>query len=176
MRTAILALGSVLMSDDGVGPTLLAWLEAHWELPPEVERFDLGTPGPELADWLSGREAVIFLDAARLSGAPPGEVRLFSRRELATLPRGPHLSPHDPGLGEALLKADFAGDGPREAAMVGIVPARIGLGTELSASVAAALPAAAAAVVAELARLGHAAHPRERPEPLRAFWTAGGEE
>lgn len=176
MRTAILALGSVLMGDDGIGPALLAWVEAHFELPAEIERVDLGAPGPELADWLAGRDAVVFLDAARLPGARPGEVHRFSWQELATMPRGPQLSPHDPGLGEALLKADFAGEGPGEAAMIGIVPARIALGTELSAEVAAALPAAAAALVAELARLGHAVRRRERPEPIEAFWSAGSGE
>jgi hydrogenase maturation protease len=170
-RCAVFALGSVLMGDDGVGASLLAHLEARWELPPEVTLLDLGTPGPDLADWFAGYQAVVVVDALRLAGAPPGTVRELSRAELAQLPRGPRMSPHDPGIGEALLKAELTGEAPRDLVLVGIVPARAELATTLSPPVAAALEEAEARVIALLERWGVAARKRREPLPVRAFWT-----
>lgn len=171
-RILVTALGSVLMGDDGVGQAILARLEAEHELPDEVERLDLGTPGPDLADWLAGYEAVIFLDAARLPDVPPGSVRQFSRQEIARMPAGPRTSPHDPGVGEALLKAELVGEAPREAILVGVVPARVELSTELSAEVSVALPQAVSVVVEALEALGVRAPRRAEPLPTRSFWAA----
>lgn len=169
-RVGVFALGSVLMGDDGVGSNLLARLESRWELPAEVSLIDLGTPGPDLSDWIAGHRAVLVVDAIRQSGVAAGTVRELSRAELARLPAGPRMSPHDPGIGEALLKAELTGEAPAEMTLVGIVPAVVELGTELSPPVAAALDEAERLILAILARWGVTAQRRDSPLPVRAFW------
>ena len=173
MRIGIAALGNILMRDDGVGQHLLHHLEAHWELPAGVEALDLGTPGPELADYFAPFSALIVLDAVR-AAAPAGQVRLYRRDQLGQIPKGPRMSPHDPGLVEALLKAEFTGEAPADVLLVGVVPQAISPGTELSPAVEAALPQAAAEVVAELSRLGVRAQRRLRPRDDRPFWARSG--
>lgn len=160
MRIGIVGLGSVLMGDDALGPYAVKLLEAAYEFPPEVSVIDAGTPGPDLADYLLGFDALIILDTVR-SGGAPGQLRLIRREEILRQPAGPRLSPHDPGLGEALVRAELAGRAPREVLVIGVVPAAVALRTALSPEVAAALPRVEAAVVEELARLG--VSPRKRP-------------
>jgi hydrogenase maturation protease len=174
-RVGILGLGSVLMGDDGVGPYAIELLGAHWRLPPEVSLLDAGTPGPDLGDYLMDLDAVIVVDTVRVGGRPglpsrPGQLRVFRKAEVMALPTSPRLSPHDPDLRQALLTLELAGRAPEEVLLVGIVPERVELGTELSPHVRAALQAVEAVVVAELRRLGVEPARRERPAEPLVWW------
>jgi hydrogenase maturation protease len=86
------------------------------------------------------------------------------------LPTAPRLSPHDPDLRQALLTCELAGRAPAELLLVGVVPDRVELGTELSPAVRAALPAVEAVIVAELRRLGVEPARRERPAEPAVWW------
>jgi len=168
-RIAVVAIGSVLMTDDGVGPWVLETLRAHWVLPEGVELIDAGTPGPELIQTMCDFDALVVIDAVEVPGAP-GEVKLFRKPDLKHSSPGVRLSPHDPGLTEAILAADFAGTSPADLVLVGVVPGRVELGSELTDRVRAAVPAIEAAVLRELTRLGVAATPREPPVAPTMWW------
>jgi hydrogenase maturation protease len=152
-RVAVLGLGNVLMGDDGFGPYLSRVLEAEWEFPPGAVVQDLGTPGLDLAPWLADLDVVVVLDAVAAAG-PPGDVRTYSRADLFRQAPSPRLSPHDPGLREALLSAELAGIAPRELLVVGVVPERVAPGPGLSHAVRAAVPSAAETVVRLLRERG----------------------
>jgi hydrogenase maturation protease len=168
-NVAVLGLGNVLMGDDAVGPTVIKVLEAEYEFPEGVSVQDLGTPGLDLTPYLAGLGAVVFVDTVRASGAP-GEVRLYRRDEILKHPPQPRLSPHDPGLKEALLTVEFSGSGPREVLLVGVIPAEVKTGVGLSPAVRGAVRPAAAAVVEELARLGVAPSARAVPGTPDVWW------
>ncbi len=170
MRTLVLGMGCILMRDDGAGPSALAAFDSRFAVPDGVELLDIGTPGPELAHIIGGYDALIVFDALRVQ-SPPGTVRCLNKSEILAAPLlNPRLSPHDPGLREALLSAEFFGEAPREVLLVGIVPKQIELGTELSPEVAAALPQAIEAAAGELDRLGVAASPRPEPAAAAVWW------
>lgn len=169
-RVVVLGIGNVLMGDDAVGPHAVKVLEAGWEFPPEVAVVEAGTPGLDLTVFLHGAEAAVVVDAVHAQGARPGEIRRFGREAL--LARSPVLamSPHEPGLREALLTLDFTGGGPREVRLLGVVPGAVETGAGLSPAVRAAVPALAEAVVAELASLGVAPRRRDHPSEPDLWW------
>jgi hydrogenase maturation protease len=169
-RTAVIGLGSVLMGDDAAGPHVLRRLEDLYELPPEIELLDLGTPGPELAHLVEGLDALIVADTLRTPGAVAGEVRLLRREEILRGPQPQRLSPHDPSLRGALLAAELLGRSPSEVLLVGIVPGDTRLGIGLTPAVRDALPQAVAAVAGELARLGYLVRGRTLGEESPAWW------
>ncbi len=159
------------MGDDGAGAAALAWLDAGWELPEGVERLDLGTPGPYLAELLRGYEAVIVLDTVNAKGSP-GEVRVFRGDAVAPASAaGPRLTPHAPNLREALDELAVEDLKPKDFVLLGILPAKVAIGTDLSPAVAAGLPTLVAAAVAELAALGHEVPPRAHPLEPDLWWT-----
>ncbi len=168
-NVAVLGLGNVLMGDDALGPTVIKVLEAEYEFPRGVSVQDLGTPGLDLTPYLAGVTAVIVVDTVRASGAP-GEVRLYRHDEVLKHAPQPRLSPHDPGLKEALLTLEFSGKSPREVLLVGVVPGEVRTGVGLSPAVRAAVPQAAAEVVEELGRLGVAPRARSTPVTPDLWW------
>lgn len=174
MNVGILGLGSVLMGDDALGPYVVELLASRWSFPDGVSLLDAGTPGPDLVDHLVGLEGVIVVDAVRSVGVP-GELRLLRRDELLALPPSARVSPHDPDLQQALLTAELAGGGPEEVLLVGVVPARVELGTGLSPEVEGVLPLVETVVVAELRRLGIEPSGRPRPEAPRIWWERSGD-
>ncbi len=169
---AVLGLGNVLLADDAAGPSTIHWLQNHYEFPPGVSVEEIGTPGLDLLPYISGREAVIIVDAVS-ADAPPGKVLVYHKDQIAMALTRPRLSPHDPGLAEAVACAELAGEAPEHLVVVGIVPASTETGMGLSPQVREAIPVAGARVVEELERLGHA--PRSLPDPLpdRPWWEAG---
>jgi hydrogenase maturation protease len=174
-RIGILGLGSVLMGDDALGPYAVELLSSRWRLPPGVSVLDAGTPGPDLVDHLLDLDAAIVVDTVRGPGGagspdPAGTIRLYRRDEVMALPTSPRTSPHDPDLRQALLTADLAGRAPAEVLLVGVVPERVELGTELSRPVRESLPLVESVVVAELRRLGVEPERRRHP-PDAATWT-----
>jgi hydrogenase maturation protease len=169
--TAVLGLGNVLMGDDALGPTVIARLRAAYHLPDDVEFEDLGTPGLDLHPHLAGRTALIIVDTVR-ADEPPGSLRCYRKEEILRHAPGPRLSPHDPGLKDALLWLQFSGEEPEEVLLVGVVPASTEGEVGLSEAVAAAVPAAERAVLEELARLGHVVRRREPPAEPDLWWEA----
>lgn len=168
-RVGVIGLGGVLMGDDAAGPWTVCRLEAGWELPPEVELLDGGTPGPELSHVIGGLDALIVVDTVRRD-EPPGSLVLLGRDELVAGFPAARLSPHDPSLRQALLTAELAGDAPSEVVLVGVVPETLAMGCRLSPAVHDALPQLEQAVVDELARLGVTARRRPDAPPATAWW------
>jgi hydrogenase maturation protease len=172
---AVIGIGNVLTGDDAVGPTVVRMLEAAYEAPDGLLLLDAGTPGLDLTAYLADLEAVILVDAVRAGGAP-GELRVYGLEEL--LARAPALatSPHEPGVREALLHAQFMGVSPRVVRLVGVIPSGVETGIGLSAPVRAAVPAALARVRDELAALGVPLRERVPPRPPDLWWErpAGG--
>jgi hydrogenase maturation protease len=168
-RIGLLGIGNVLMGDDALGPYAVKLLEARYELPPEVELRELGTPGADLALHLDGLDAVVVIDTVKLPGAP-GEIRLVDK--VALLAKRPLLpaSPHEPGLREALFALEFRGGGPREVRLVGVIPGSVELEVGLSPAVEAALPAVLETAVGELAALGAPARLRAIPDVPDLWW------
>jgi hydrogenase maturation protease len=163
----VLGLGNVLMGDDALGPWVIEDLLARWEFPEGVSVVDVGTPGLDLTPYLADAETVILVDTVKAEG-PPGAIRVYSRGELLARGPQPRVSPHDPGLAEALFSLDFAGCAPKSVTLVGVVPEKVEKGVRLSPAVRAAVPAASEEIAGRLAWLG--LRPRRRPGTRTAPW------
>ena len=168
-RIGVLAVGNVLMGDDGIGPFVLKILESRYEFPSNVVLHDLGTPGLGITSFFADYDTVILIDAVSAKGQP-GDVRLYRKDQLVRVPIPQRVSPHDPALVEALLFAEFSGKCPGEVLLVGIVPAATELGCQITQSVRAAVVPAISAILAELARLGVQPRLRECALPPSIWW------
>ena len=169
MKVGIIALGSIIMGDDGFGAYVLQYLQASYEFPPEVELLDLGTPGPEFVNYLARFDAVIVLDCVKATGEP-GDVRLYRHQDIAKALPTLRLSPHDPSLRDALLAGDFIGEAPEEVLLVGVIPSEVELQTALSEPVMNAIPEVEKAVISELRRLGFQPHKLSQPGEPDIWW------
>jgi hydrogenase maturation protease len=159
-RTIVVGLGNPVLGDDGVGWQVADEVEARLASarrsgadvgPIEVER--LGVGGLRLMEFLSGYEAAILVDAAEFPGRPCGEVRACPLAELESSAAGHLDSAHDASLVTALALGRRLGARlPEriEAVTVQVHHTDV-FGEELSPEVAAAVPAAAAAVMDLLA-------------------------
>lgn len=135
-RVLILGIGNLLLSDEGVGVHAVRCL-ARRELPPGVEILDGGTSGADLVDYLEGRDKVVVIDAASGDG-PPGTVYRCEARDL--MEQEETLSLHEFGLIDSLRMAEQLGCAPQRVVVLGVQPATMEPGLELSPHVAAALP------------------------------------
>ena len=165
----VLGLGNVLMGDDAFGPWVVEELLAHWEIPGRVSVVDVGTPGLDLTPYLGGADAVVLVDTVKADG-PPGRIHVYLKEELLRLPAAPRLSPHDPGLAEALLALTLAGAAPHEVVLVGAVPAVVARGIGLSNPLRRAVAPAAAEIVRRLGALGVAARPLPAGGQTSPWW------
>ena len=171
---AVVGLGNVLMGDDAFGPYVVQALLARYEFPPEVEVVDLGTPGLDLTPHVSDRRALILIDTVNSAGEP-GELRSYSREDVLRHPPPTRLSPHDPGVKEALLLADLEGRGPEHVRLLGVIPASTATGVGLSPAVEAAVPETVSRVLDVLTGLGVRVVKRGRPAPPDLWWQSPAE-
>lgn len=153
-RALVLGLGNPFMGDDGVGIAALEGLRARWTLPPTVETVDGGIWGMNLLPLIEAASQVLLLDAI-ITGAPAGSVVVLERDQL---PRYLHrkLSPHQIDLCEILALAELREALPARIVALGVEPARVEWGEDLSPEAAAAIAALADAAAARLRTWGHA--------------------
>ena len=165
----ILGVGNVLCSDDGLGPYAIKLLEAQFEFPEGVEVLDVGTPGLDLTPYLADSRMVIVLDTVKGEEAP-GTLRLLRDREIVAKPPPSRMSPHEPGLREALMATELSDSSPEEILFVGVVPESTDQGTKLTDAVRSAVPKVVDAVLEELERLGRPPVRRDPPAELDLWW------
>ena len=165
----ILGVGNVLCTDDGLGPYAIKVLESQYEFPPEVEVIDVGTPGLDFTPYLADARMVIVLDTVK-GEESPGSLRLLRDREIVAKPPPSRMSPHEPGLREALMATELAEMSPDEILLVGVIPESTEQGTKLTDAVREAVPSVIDTVVAELERLECAPIRREPPAEMDVWW------
>jgi len=168
-KVAVLGFGSILMKDDGVGSYVVKTLETSYEFGQGVSILDIGTPGLGVEQYIAGLDALIVIDTVRATGQP-GEVRTYRLEDILKHFPAPRMSPHDPGLKEALLSLDFSDLAPREVLLVGVIPAEVELGIGLSPIVQEAIPRIEAEVIQELVRLGVSVQKRAQPLAQDIWW------
>lgn len=168
-RVAIVGLGNVLQSDDAFGPTVARRLEARHLFPPGVSVMDLGTPGLDLHPFFSDTDVVILIDTVRSDGAP-GELRRYDKEQILRHAPQPRVSPHDPGVKEALLGMEFAGNAPTEVLLIGVIPSSSSQGVEMTPAVRDAVPAVEDAVLSELRERGIDVERRDPPVEPDLWW------
>jgi hydrogenase maturation protease len=146
--TLVLCLGNDLLHDDGVGWAVAEALDGDGPAGTIIRRSALS--GFYLLDELVGYERAIVVDAVRTGNHPPGTVLSFPFEALGT---GEGPSPHAVGLPTVVRLGRQSGVSlPAQIHIVAVeVDDMDTVGEGLSPRVAAAVPAATAAVHAALA-------------------------
>lgn len=151
-RTVVIGLGNPLMGDDGLGLAALDRLRTDWQLD-GVELVDGATWGLSLLPVIEDAERLVLLDAIAAHREAGDVIELTRDRLPIYLSR--KLSPHQVDMRDALAVAELRGRLPNDIVAIGVQPAAVALGTELTPIVSNALDSLVRAVVARLERWGH---------------------
>jgi len=152
LRTVVLGIGNIILSDEGVRVRAAEALQASFEMPEDVEVIDGGTAGMELLEPLSGVDLLVVLDAVK-DGRSPGTVIKLSDDEVPVFFRA-RLSPHQVSICDVLASLEFIGDRPKDMVLIGVEPDSLELGLEMTPAIAACVPRMVDMAVAELAARG----------------------
>jgi hydrogenase maturation protease len=131
-----LGVGNALRRDDGVG-SRAAQIMADRPLPGDVEVFDAGTVGLDVAVLLERRERVVVADAIDAAADPGAIFRLFPEQLRPWSRSG--LSLHDAHLLDALDETRLLGTAPERVVILAVQVGDISTGIGLTRPVEAAL-------------------------------------
>jgi hydrogenase maturation protease len=140
----VIGIGNGCRRDDGAGPAVVRAAASLLPAKTRVVELD-GEPARVVEAW-DGADLAVVVDAVR-TGAPPGTVHRFDpARDGVPVPAGTGSS-HALGASDAYHLGRALGRLPRRVVIVGVEVADVGPGAGLTPEVAAAVPAAVAAVV-----------------------------
>ncbi len=145
----VVGVGNRWRSDDAAGLEVAAKVRAL--APAGVEVVEREGEPVALLDAFEGADAVVLVDAVS-SGSPPGTLHRLDAVANELPPDLFRRSTHHLGVPEAVELGRALGRLPARVVVVGIEGANWDAGDELSPPVAAALDAAVAAVLEEVAR------------------------
>ncbi len=143
METLVLGMGNLLLGDEGVGVHAARTLREA-EPPPGVEVMEVGTALLDALPAIAAAERIVVIDAM-VGGGEPGSVYRVPLRACAR-PQ-PIGSVHGFDLSGVLALAGRSD--PPPVLVVGVEPQRIDWSTELSPTVADALPTVIETVLRE---------------------------
>lgn len=154
-RIAVFFVGNKLMLDDGIGPAAYEEMLKRFDIPENVELFDLGCLSLSMIDAVKNYDVIITVDAVDGSDAKPGTVLRFDPEAMARH-SGAMASLHDLKLIDLFDAATLLGY-ESEGLCLGMQvenasPSTATIG--LTPLVFEALPLLVDVVVGELARLG----------------------
>lgn len=152
MRTVVLGVGNILLSDEGVGVRVVERFLETYEVPDGVEVIDGGTAGMELLDALSRLDLLVVVDAVK-ANRPPGTVMIIAGEDVPVFFRN-KLSPHQVSLSDVLANLDFIDDLPREMVIIGVQPVSMETRMALTDEVESRLPKMLHLVACELESRG----------------------
>jgi hydrogenase maturation protease len=136
-RILVLGVGNLLLSDEGVG-VHVAQRMMTMAMPPEVQVVEGGTDGFGLVNVITEADRMILIDAVR-GGGQPGSIYRFEIEDCPPYPDIFKTSVHQISILEVINLSSLIGSTPRTT-IIGIEPACMEMGMELSSVVAAKVP------------------------------------
>jgi hydrogenase maturation protease len=151
-RVLVLGAGNILLSDEGIGVRVVEALQQRYQVPEGVEILDGGTCGMDLLDVIAGRDHLILVDAVD-TGSPPGTVVRLEGNQIPAVFRT-KSSPHQLGLQDVLALLLLLDSAPAHVTVIGVQPASLDIGLELTPPIAARFDDMVEMVAGELAAIG----------------------
>ena len=149
---AVVGIGNILVSDEGVGIQTVEELEKRYRFTPQIKLVNGGTLGFTLINEVEEYGRLIIVDAVK-AGGEPGTIYKFKPDDIA-LKFPLNISAHDIGFIEILEQWKMSGFNP-EVVFLGIEPKEISLWSmELSDCIKNKLPKLISLVLKELDKLG----------------------
>jgi hydrogenase maturation protease len=157
----VVGVGNVLLRDDGAGVEVVREIERRAGrgdpgLPAGTALIDGGTLGLGLLPLVTGARGLVLVDAVD-GGREPGTVEVVRGEAVfeaaAGGDRGGEVAMGRGGLGELLAAARLAGADSAAIVLVGIQPAEIAVGLDLTAAIRRAMPAAIEITMDEIRRM-----------------------
>lgn len=139
MKVLVFGAGNILLSDEGIGVHFVKYMNSKYLEHPDVEFYDAGTMGILATHKIEEADSVIIVDSLDTEGAA-GELRVYSKDDIALCRIPAKMSPHQIGLQEVMLLCDLRGQAPDDISFYGIIPKSLDSSCELSKEVEAALP------------------------------------
>lgn len=167
---AVVGLGNLVHTDDGVGVHVIQHLQGDPRVPPDVVLLDGGTQGLNLIPHVSGFPRLLVIDAVDV-GEPPGTLVRFEGSALNGLPG--KATVHQLGFADLMVAMQLLGDAPKDVVVLGVQPMSTDWGAELTNPVRSALPGLIGAVIAQLevwspsCETGCGRDAAEQAEPVR---------
>ncbi|MFP4058243.1 MAG: hydrogenase maturation protease [Candidatus Brocadiia bacterium] len=147
-RVVVLGVGNELMKDEGVGVAVVRRLSRRGH-DRRIAPLEAGTALLDALDLVPPGAAVLVVDAASAGGEPGSVYRL----RLDDVGTGRGVSLHETSLPEAFAAARLGGARFGPVVVLGIEPADVAVGTELSERLEKKLPAILDTVCDEARRL-----------------------
>jgi hydrogenase maturation protease len=138
-RKIVLGLGNTLNRDEGLGVHAVKALEARLgSAGVQLEFLDGGVLGLNLLPWVEECSHLLVLDAINARKEPGTLIEM--KRDEIPLYSGIKLSDHQVTFQEVLGLANFRGHLPEHLHLIGIQPADLTIGVELSPLIMATVP------------------------------------
>ena len=154
MDTLVLGIGNVLWADEGFGVRAVAALDEGWSFPESVTLMDGGTQGLYLLPHVQQARRILVFDAIDY-GLAPGTLQVVRDDDIPSYLGVGKMSLHQTCFQEVLSLAQFSGQSPESAILVGVQPMVLkDFGGSLSAPVRSKLPEALAIALERLAAWG----------------------
>lgn len=125
-RVAVLGLGNILLSDEGIGIHAVTELRKRYRFSPSIDLIDGGTMGLDLLPLFQDRDRILIIDAVDF-GEGPGHTRLVEGEAIRSV-LNIKLSVHHIGLGDLLFAARLIRKFPPDVCLVGIQPESLTIG------------------------------------------------
>lgn len=148
----VLGVGNVLLTDEGIGVHVADLLEKEGGFPEGVRVVEGGTDGFSLFSVISGAGHLVVVDCVK-AGGEPGAVYRFTLDDISRFPDVYKTSAHQISLEEVLTLMPLVADAPQSVVIIGIEPASLEMGMQLSPTVAAKVPRVVELVRQEVDRL-----------------------
>lgn len=143
-RTLVMGIGNLLLGDEGVGVHAIREL-AEVNLPDEVELLDAGIAFTDALAHMEGVSRLIIIDAVKGGQAPGTVYRIQVKRHLD---RACRTAIH--GLSIIDMMELYQGSLPDGVTILGIEPAVIDWGLEISETVSQSMPLLIDAICSEI--------------------------
>jgi hydrogenase maturation protease len=160
---AVVGVGNQIMGDDGLSADVVEVLrEAGVDDDPGVSIDHAGTTAFFALEAMDGADRAIVIDALQVPDTDPGTVHRMVYRGGSFEDDTIDIHMHDFSFTEAITAAEGAYEIPSEIIVLGMTPADLSAGLELSQAVRANMDELVASVRAELERGGAEVPPIER--------------
>ncbi len=134
----ILGIGNILNRDEGIGVRAVEYLRERVGEPENVDLIDGGVLGLELLQIVESAPRLLILDAVD-AGLEPGTVVELAGDEIPLYTKV-KMSQHQVTFQEVLALAQMRDSMPPELYLIGVQPADLSIGIELSPAVASVVP------------------------------------